>query len=286
MTGISPKVANAPQVAIVTGAARGLGREYAIRLATYGYTIAIVDVDAAGAEETARLVAERGGTPRVAIADVTSIDAFTDLRQRLRTDWPRLDLLINNAGMFAAGNVGSLDLAAAERVVRLNLMSVLYGCHTMVPWLVESAKLGPPRPRIINVASSFAFLCPPGMAPYNLSKAAVVALSETLHGELKLHNVGVTVVCPGPMPTRFVESASFESGTFRRMTDVYVQNSRLDPAAVAAESLAASERGELYVVAGADQRWYWRAKRWLPRTLLSRVARRVRKDLAAAKKFS
>jgi short-subunit dehydrogenase len=277
---------NSPKVAVVSGAARGLGREYAIRLATYGYVVAIVDIDAAGAQETAQLVAEHGGTPRIETADVTSIDAWTDLRQRLQADWPRLDLLINNAGMYAAGNVGSLDLAEAERVVRLNLMSVLYGCHTMTPWLVESAKSGDNRPRVINVASSFAFLCPPGMAPYNLSKAAVVALSETLHGELESHNVGVTVVCPGPMPTRFIESASFESEAFRRMTDVYVQNSRLDPAAVAAESLLASERDELYVVMGADQRWYWRAKRWLPKTLLSRVARRVRKDLAAAKKLT
>jgi len=284
MSGNLPKAATAPKVAIVTGAARGLGREYAIRLATYGYQVAVVDIDAAGAEETARLVSQNGGVPRIEIADVTSVDAWGDLRRRLQTEWAHLDLLINNAGMYAAGNVGSLDLAEAERLVRLNLMSVIYGCHAIVPWLVASAQPGQQRPRIINVASSFAFLCPPGMAPYNLSKAAVVALSETLCGEMKPHNVGVTVVCPGPMPTRFVESASFESDAFRRMTDLYVQNSRLDPAAVAAESLAASERGELYVVMGTDQRWYWRAKRWLPRTLLGRVARRVRKDLTAAKK--
>lgn len=283
MSGNLPKVATAPKVAIVTGAANGLGREYAIRLATYGHHVVIVDIDAAASEEIAIRVADKGGTATVVLADVTSLDAWADLRERLQSDWPRLDLLVNNAGMYAAGNIGSLDLAAAERVVRLNLMSVLYGCHTMVPWLVESAKSAGTRTRIINVASSFAFLCPPGMAPYNLSKAAVVALSETLHGELKPHNVGVTVVCPGPMPTRFVESASFENDAFRQMTDLYVKNSRLDPAAVAAESLAASERGELYVVMGADQRWYWRAKRWLPQTLLKRVARRVRKDLATAK---
>jgi short-subunit dehydrogenase len=154
----------------------------------------------------------------------------------------------------------------------------------LAPWLADCAKAQ--RTRIINVASSFAFLCPPGMAAYNLSKAAVVALSETLSGELKPRGVGVTVVCPGPMPTRFVESASFESEAFRRMTESYVQDSTLDPAEVAAASLQASERGQLYVVMGHDQRWYWRAKRWLPRTLLSRVARRVRKDLAAAKKLT
>jgi short-subunit dehydrogenase len=269
--------ATLPKTAVVTGAGSGLGREFSLRLARAGYRIAVVDVDTAAAQETARLAAELGGEPRVEIADVTSIDAWLNLRQRLRADWPRLDLLVNNAGMYAAGNVGSLDLAEAERLVRLNLMSVLYGCHAMVPWLAESARQGPAR--LINVASSFAFLCPPGMAPYNLSKAAVVALSETMRGELAPRGVGVTVVCPGPMPTRFVENASFETSALRRLTESYVKNSTLSPADVARAALAASDRGRLYVVLGTDQRWYWRAKRWLPVTLLSRVARRVRKDL-------
>jgi short-subunit dehydrogenase len=284
MSGISPKSATAPKVAIVTGGGNGLGREFCIRLATYGCHVALVDVDAAAAQETARQVNAAGGKCRVEIADVTNIDTWTSLRDRLQADWPRLDLLVNNAGMYAAGYIGSLDLAEAERLIRLNLTSVLYGCHTMTPWLAASAKER--ATRLINVASSFAFLAPPGMAPYNLSKAAVVALSETLHGELKPRNVGVTVVCPGPMPTSFTKTASFENNAFRELTDSYVRNSTLDPATVAAAALAASERGQLYVVLGADQRWYWRAKRWLPVTLLNRVARRVRKDLSTAKKLT
>ncbi len=267
-----------PRYAIVTGGASGLGREFCLRLAREGWQLAIVDVDRDGAEETSRLVSQAGGVARFEHCDVTSIDAWSALRNRLQTDWPRLDLIINNAGMYASGFVGSLDIAEAERLIRLNLMSVLYGCHTFVPWLIENAKAE--QSAIINVASSFAFICPPGMAPYNLSKAAVVALSETLHGELKPRGVGVTVVCPGPMPTRFIENASFGSPAFRQLTESYVRQSALDPAAVAAAALKASERRQLYVVMGADQRWYWRFKRLMPVTLLSRVARRVRKDLA------
>jgi short-subunit dehydrogenase len=190
-------------------------------------------------------------------------------------------LLVNNAGMYAAGFIGNLDLTATERLMRLNLNGVLYGCNTFVPWLADDARSH--RPAIVNVASSFAFICPPGMAPYNLSKAAVVALSETLHGELAPRGVGVTVVCPGPMPTRFVESASFASPEFQKLTESYVRQSKLDPAAVAAAALDASRRRQLYVVMGTDQRWYWRLKRLLPRTLLQRVARRVHQDLAATK---
>lgn len=267
-----------PRFAIVTGGAGGLGREFCLQLARDKWQIAIVDVDRTGAEETARLVAATGGAGRVEHCDVTTTDAWLALRDRLHGDWPRLDLLVNNAGMYASGYVGALDLTEAERLIRLNLMSVLYGSHTFVPWLIENAKAE--QSAIINVASSFAFICPPGMAPYNLSKAGVVALSETLHGELKPRGVGVTVVCPGPMPTRFIASASFGSPAFRRLTESYVRQSTLDPAAVAAAALKASERRQLYVVMGADQRWYWRIKRLMPVTFLNRVARRVRKDLA------
>jgi short-subunit dehydrogenase len=268
---------SATKYAIVTGAARGLGREFCLCLARDHWHIALVDVDSVGAIETLELVESVGGRGQFELADVTSLDDWLAVRQRLKTSWPRLDLLVNNAGMYASGFVGALDIAEAERLIRLNLDSVLYGCHTFVPWLVDSTKSH--RPAIINVASAFAFICPPGMAPYNLSKAAVVALSETLAGELKPRGVGVTVVCPGPMPTRFVENASFDSDNFRRLTESYVRESRLDPATVAAAALAAAERRELYVVMGTDQRWYWRLKRLMPRTLLNRVAKRVRNDL-------
>ena len=267
-----------PRYAIVTGGASGLGREFCLRLARDGWHIAIVDVDRGGAEETSRMVTKAGGVGRVEIRDVTTIDAWLAIRDRLQADWPRLDLLVNNAGRYASGNVGELDLAEAERLIQLNLMGVLYGCHTLVPWLAGGAKSR--HTAIINVASSFAFLCPPGMAPYNLSKAGVAALSETLHGELKPRGVGVTVVCPGPMPTRFVESASFDSNDFRQLTESYVRESTLAPAAVAAAAIDAIHHRQLYVVMGSDQRWFWRIKRLAPMTLLSRVARRVRNDLA------
>jgi short-subunit dehydrogenase len=269
--------ASTTKFAVVTGAARGLGREFCLRLARDHWHIALVDIDSIGAVDTLQLVESVGGTGQVELADVTSLDDWLTVRQRLQSSWPRLNLLVNNAGMYASGFVGALDIAEAERLIRLNLHSVLYGCHTCIPWLVDSAKHH--RPAIINVASAFAFICPPGMAPYNLSKAAVVALSETLAGELKPQGVGVTVVCPGPMPTRFVEDASFDSDQFRQLTESYVRQSRLDPATVAAAALAASERRELYVVMGTDQRWYWQLKRLMPRTLLSRVASRLRKDL-------
>ncbi|MEX0642364.1 MAG: SDR family NAD(P)-dependent oxidoreductase [Pirellulales bacterium] len=265
--------------ALVTGAARGLGRAFCRALARDGWCVAVVDIDSAEADETLRLVKQDGGTGRVELCDVTDVVAWRAMRTRLQADWTRLDLLVNNAGMFGAGFIAALDLDAVDRLIRLNLMSVLYGCEVMAPWLVESAKVAPSPPHIINIASVFAHYCPPGMAAYSVSKAGVIALSETLYGELRPRGVGVTVVCPGVMPTRFTERATFDDESYRRLTQTYVRESTLSPEAVADAAIAGMRRGNLYAVEGRRERWYWRVKRMLPQTFLRRVARRVWRDL-------
>jgi short-subunit dehydrogenase len=267
--------------AIVTGGGSGLGREFCRVFAKEGYCVAIVGLRHDSLVATLHLVESDGGTGRVEICDVTDVAAWHSLRDRLRAEWPRLDLLINNAGMFSNGFVGRLDFAEVERLLRLNLFGAIYGCDTFVPWLIESAKQtsGGMRPHVVNVSSIYAFLSPPGMSAYNISKAGVVSLSETLRGELAPYGVGVTVVCPGPMPTRFIESAQFESHAYRRLAESFVHESTLKPHDVAEAVLLAVRRNELFCVMGRPERWYWRLKNWLPRTVLKRVAKRVRRDL-------
>jgi short-subunit dehydrogenase len=83
------------------------------------------------------------------------------------------------------------------------------------------------------------------------------------------------------MPTRFADRASFDDPAFRKLTERYVRESTLDPAAVADAALKAARRRQLYVVLGTDQRWYWRLKRLIPHQFVKRVSRRVHRDLAA-----
>jgi NAD(P)-dependent dehydrogenase (short-subunit alcohol dehydrogenase family) len=291
---------DALRYAVVTGGGGGLGRAFCQQLAREGWSVAIVDIDDAAAAQTLESIEQEGGIGRIEHCDVTAREAWHSLRARLAAAWPRLDLLVNNAGMFGAGFIGDVDLDAAERLIQLNLMSVVYGCSTMVPWLLESASsstsragatgsssagrneppLEPPhRPYLINVASVFAHFCPPGMGVYSASKAGVVALSETLDGELRPRGIGVTVVCPGVMPTQFADRATFDDERYRRLTQKYIAESTLTPDIVAAAALRGMRSGELYVIVGTRERWYWRAKRLLPTTFLRRVARRVRRDL-------
>lgn len=265
--------------AIVTGGGSGLGRAFCLHLAHDGWSVAIVDVDQVQADETLRLIEQAGGSGRVELCDVTEPAAWRLLRERLQTDWPRLDLLINNAGMFGSGYIGRLDLAAAERLIKLNLLGVLYGCEVIVPWLIACKRTQNTQPYVINIASVFAHFCPPGMGVYSASKAGVIALSETLYNELRPQGVGVTVVCSGVMPTQFADRATFDDEAYQSLTEKYVRHSRLAPEIVAEAALCAMRRGDLYVVEGRSERWYWRLKRFVPTTFLRRVARRVRNDL-------
>lgn len=279
---------NRDRYALITGGGSGLGRELCRVFAHDGFAVAIVGLHHDSLEQTLQIVERAGGAGRTEVCDVTDLAAWRALRERLQTDWPRLDLLINNAGMFSSGFVGRLNLAEVERVLRLNLFGAIYGCDTMVPWLVDSAARAAAQgtramhragAQIVNISSIYGYLNPPGMSAYNVSKAAIVSFSETLRGELAPHGVGVTLVCPGPMPTRFVAGAHFESDAFRRMTERVVAESTLQPHAVAAAVRRAVERNDLYCMMGTRERWYWRFKRWFPRTVLAAAARRVRQDL-------
>jgi NAD(P)-dependent dehydrogenase (short-subunit alcohol dehydrogenase family) len=269
--------------ALVTGSASGLGREYCVQLARAGYFVAISDVNQAGAEETLHLVRGAGGNGRVEICDVTDVAAWRSLRERLQADWPRLDVLVNNAGMYASSRVGRLDLGEFERVVRLNLWGVIYGCDTMVPWLIATAEKHCTHCHVINMASIYGLYSPPGMAAYNVSKAGVVSLSETLYGELRGTNVGVTAICPGPIPTSFVDNASFDDADLRQLVEQKVHQSRLTPKSVVAAALRGMRRRQLYVPLGFIERCYWYLKRLVPQTFQAEVAWELNRQLKNVK---
>ena len=127
---------------------------------------------------------------------------------------------------------------------------------------------------VLNVASAAGLLCPPGMAPYNLTKAAVIALSETLRSELADTPIGVTVLCPTFFATNIHRSARGADEDFRTFADKLMQKSKLDAGDVARLALDGCDQKTLYVVPHADGRWMWRVKRMIPgpfATLAKRV---------------
>jgi NAD(P)-dependent dehydrogenase (short-subunit alcohol dehydrogenase family) len=267
--------------AIVTGAASGLGRAIAVDLARKGWCVAVADVDDVGSQETLALVHAAGGQGQVEHLDVTNSAEWRALRDKLQMAWPNLDLLVNNAGVAISGEVGKLTLDDWHWIVNVNLYGAVYGCHTLVDWL----KCNPRGAHIVNIASAAAIVAAPAMAPYNVTKAGILALSETLYGELKPYNIGVTGVCPAFFHTNILNNARFESQERRAMAMRLMNRSRATADDVAKRVMRAIARKQPYVFVPAIAGMYWRLKRLMPRTWLKIVAYGYRRETAAAAKM-
>ena len=125
--------------AIVTGGASGLGRAFCLHLAQQRWHLAIADIDSVGSEQTLELVERHRGTGQIELLDVADYEAWQELVARLRNSWPRLDLLVNNAGICGAGLVGEFSLSDFRKILDVNLMGAINGCQACVPWLRETA---------------------------------------------------------------------------------------------------------------------------------------------------
>jgi NAD(P)-dependent dehydrogenase (short-subunit alcohol dehydrogenase family) len=259
--------------ALVTGAASGLGRALAVRLARDGWHVAVCDVDDAGALETVSLVEQAGGTAQAERLDVTVPAEWESLRDRLRAQWEGIDLLVNNAGVSGAGEVGRFPLDDWRWILGVNLFGVLYGCHAFVEWLAEN----PHGAHIVNTASMAAVVSAPTMGGYNVSKAAVVSLSETLYGELLHRGVGVTVLCPGFVQTRLLDAGRWQRPALKATAKAYFAEARITADDVAEATLRAIRRKQLYVVLPLRGRIFWRLKRLVPQWFMTRVAKIVGK---------
>jgi NAD(P)-dependent dehydrogenase (short-subunit alcohol dehydrogenase family) len=249
--------------AVVTGAGSGLGRALCLELARRRARVVVSDVNESSARETARLVEEAGGEARVVPCDVTKPEQVEALARESEAAFGGVDLVVNNAGVACAGEVGKLSLADWKHVLDVNLWGVIHGCHSFVPLLRRQG-----RGHILNIASAAGLISTAYMAAYNVSKSAVVSLSETLLAELKPAGIGVTVACPTFFRTNIAASSRVSEGEdgqrLKKLASKLVEGASVAPDVVARALLRAVEKDDLYVVPMADGRWAWRLKRLAP----------------------
>jgi len=189
--------------AVVTGAASGIGLALARKAASEGMNVVLADVDVDALAEAASTLE---GAPADGVAevrcDVSDPDAVAALADLAYDRFGSVELLCNNAGVGGGGRVAELDRKDWEWVLGVNLWGVIHGVTSFLPRMLEA---GTPA-HVVNTASMAGFFATPGMAPYAVSKFGVVALSESMRGELAGTPVGVSVLCPGWVSTRIHES--------------------------------------------------------------------------------
>lgn len=257
--------------AVVTGAGSGIGRAFALELARRGGHVICADISAERAAETVALIDRLGaGCGDAATCDVSSREEVEKLVARTQEVFGGPPtLVINNAGVGIGGKpVGEIGMDDWNWALGINLWGVIYGCELFTPLLRSAGRGG-----IINVASAAGFAAGPTMASYNVSKAGVMSLSETLAAELSGTGVNLTVLCPTVVKTNIFQDgrlAGVEVGT-SGLVDRLIEWTGFSPERVAVSTLDAHDRGRLYVVPQLDAKVIWHFKRHFP-VLHTRIA--------------
>ena len=191
------------KVAVVTGGASGIGLALARRFARDGMKLVLADVEAEPLEAAAKALEGEGAEVLAQRCDVSDAEAMDALAAAALDRFGAVHVVCNNAGVGAGGPMWELTTEDWEFAIRPNLWGVIHGIRVFAKHLVDQNE-----GHIVNTASMAGLVSVPGMGPYNVTKHAVVTLSETLFHELEAaqSQVGVSVLCPGHVNTRIWES--------------------------------------------------------------------------------
>jgi len=242
----------AGQVAVVTGGASGIGFAIAEALAARGVNLAIADIETAALESAVESLSSKGVEVMGESVDVASADAVSAFAAKVTGRFGTPQLLFNNAGVGGGGPIAELKLDDWRWVLGVNLNGVIHGLDAFLSDMMAAGKPA----HVVNTASVAGLVCEAWMGPYNASKFAVVAISETMARELAESNVGVSVLCPGFVDTKIAESArnapagAAISEPPAEMGDLLAEllAGGQKPEQTAARVVEAIESGELYIL--------------------------------------
>jgi short-subunit dehydrogenase len=244
--------------AFISGSGSGLGLELARLLASAGWSLGLFDRDVERLTQVESELSERGAKVHAFPGDITHADEFTVAVNAFADIAGGLDLMINNAGVGCAGGLLETSLEDWRWIVETNVLGTVNGCRAGVPHL-QLGKGG----ILINISSAAAFIAPPYLTPYNATKAAVLALSESLAGELADSGVQVSVVLLGFIQTQLLSTARGPDRE-RQIAEYLMRSTRYTATAAALDILNCAAKGDLYIVLPKRMRSVWRFKRWWP----------------------
>lgn len=264
------------RVAVVTGAAKGIGRATAVELSARGAHVACCDVDGEGLEVTLAQCRARGVATLAERVDVSDGAALVAFAARVERELGEPYCLVNNAGVGLAGGFFDTKDEDWEWLLRVNLWGAIHGVRAFAPGL-KARGAG----RIVNVASASGFCNLPSLLAYGTTKYAVVGFSEALRAELLPFGVMVSVVCPALVDTSIVDSARIRGATDeqaeRQALQALYRRRGLAPESVAKAVVDAAESGKALVPVSTDAWLLYAMKRLAPSALpwLLRAAERL-----------
>lgn len=256
------------RVAVVTGAASGIGAALATTLAREGMKIVLADVEEAALSDTARSLSEAGHDVTPVVTDVTRPGDLQALAQRTLDAYGGVHVLCNNAGVFAAGRSWESPVEDFKWVMDVNVWGVLHGIQAFVPVMLAQGG----EAHIVNTSSMAGVTALPFVSAYHMSKHAVMALSESLYKELQAEGgeIGVSVLCPEMIRTNIGHSERNRPSDPTRDPDTRAPNlhrelvekgivaaaeAGLSPEIISARVLEAIRNEQFYVLADPDDDW-------------------------------
>ncbi|HVK99134.1 MAG TPA: SDR family oxidoreductase [Dongiaceae bacterium] len=262
----------------ITGGASGLGKALALRFARAGWKVAIADVNQERGDAVLAELKTLTSDAFYQQCDVRNASDVLQWRDTILSHWQRIDVVINNAGVATYGSIDRCSLEDWDWVVDINLMGVVRGCKYFSEAMKQQG-FG----HIVNVASMAGLVHSPEMSSYNATKAGVVALSETLRGELHPFGIGITLVCPGFFRTNLAESTRSPDADAKNLVNKLLARSVIDADDIANMIFLAIEQKKYLVLPHSDYRRLWYMKRFMP-FLYTRLMGKIGSKIAHIRK--
>lgn len=259
-------------IALITGAASGIGASLAQQLAAKGCNLALVDKDAAGLAAIAQQLGPHGVKVSTHLCDLADRPSLQALPVAVLAEHERINMLINNAGVALVGHTEHVSIADIEWVIAINMAAPIYLCKAFLPILQAQSAA-----HIVNVSSIFGIIAPAAQAAYSASKFGLRGFSEALRHELAPTQIGLTVVHPGGVRTNIARSArlpkAMDLPEVRQRMEKFNKALRTLPDNAASQIVRAIEKRQSRLLIGEDARAADRIQRLLPSSYWSIISK-------------
>ena len=243
----------------ITGGASGLGRAIALRYAREGAKVCIGDVNPQQGALVEQEICKAGGEGYYVDCDVRRLEDLERVRDDLAARWGGVDIVVNNAGVASAGSIEDTPMADWEWILDINVLGVVRGCKAFTPMFKQQG-----AGTFVNIASMAGLMLAPMMNSYNVSKAGVIALSETMSQELRASGIQVSCVCPAFFQTNLTEGMRSVVPGIQSNVAKLMKRSTISAEDVANDIFRAVQSNTFWVLPHVKERRMWVLKRHVP----------------------